>query len=84
MPSSEISEALREVQTLVEADAQGDAVAHRQLLEAVHRLQLKAESPFDTAMRQKFQVLRFVVGLGGDLVLIGVAVFTKHCHTHMQ
>ena len=50
------STTLAQVSDLLQASDQGDQVAHRQLLEAVHRLQLEVELPHETANRVKFQV----------------------------
>ena len=52
-------ETLQTVKSLMEADSAGDSVAHRRLLEAVHKLQLEVESPHDTATRIRFQVKAF-------------------------
>ena len=54
--SMSIEQNVDNVRKLLDSNAQGDAYAHRMLLEAVHRLQLAVETPFDTAMRQRWQV----------------------------
>ncbi|KAH9841295.1 putative O-methyltransferase, partial [Teratosphaeria destructans] len=49
---------IQQIQQLAEADARDDGVAHHKLLEAIHRLQLTAETPFDTATRCRLQPLQ--------------------------
>lgn len=51
-----VFDTIEQVKELAKAEQAGDAVAHRKVVEAVHKLQLQLESPFDTAMRVRFQV----------------------------
>ena len=51
-----VFDAIEQVKTLAKAEQEGDPVAHRRVVEAVHKLQLQLESPFDTALRVRFQV----------------------------
>lgn len=51
-----VFETIDQVKALAEAEKDGDPVAHRKVVEAVHKLQLQLESPFDTALRVRFQV----------------------------
>jgi hypothetical protein len=51
-----INDHIQQVQNLANADAAGDVAAHGKLMEAIHKLQLAAETPFDTTLRQRFQV----------------------------
>lgn len=54
-----VFEAIDRVKDLARAEEDGDPLAHRKIVEAVHKLQLQVESPFDTAMRVRFQVRLF-------------------------
>lgn len=51
-----VFDTIEQVKTLAKAEQDGDPVAHRKVVEAVHKLQLQLESPFDTALRVRFQV----------------------------
>jgi len=51
-----VSDTIAQVQALVKAEQDGDLLAHGKLVEAVHKLQLQVEAPFDTALRVRFQV----------------------------
>ncbi|TKA82824.1 hypothetical protein B0A55_01072 [Friedmanniomyces simplex] len=58
-----LREQIDRITKLAEADATGDVVAHRELLEEVHKLQLSIETPFDTTARFRFQPLQNIVVL---------------------
>ena len=51
-----VLEELACVQRLAEAEAAGDQKAHPELLKAIRRLQLTAETPIETTSRLNFQV----------------------------
>ena len=53
-----VFDAIEQVRSLVQAEQDGDPVAHRKVVEAVHKLQLQIESPFDTALRVRFQPIQ--------------------------
>ncbi|KAK5120792.1 hypothetical protein LTR85_005858 [Meristemomyces frigidus] len=53
-----VVEALDRVRQAAEADARRDPVAHVQLLQEIHRLQLEAETPAEKTMRMRFQILQ--------------------------
>lgn len=46
---------LDHIQKLLSAEADGDQIAHQELLEAIRRLQLSVESPLDTMKRINMQ-----------------------------
>ena len=47
---------IRSVQEAAKAEQDGDSTAHLRLLNAIHRLNLVAETPGETATRLRFQV----------------------------
>ncbi|KAK6392572.1 hypothetical protein LTR65_003703 [Meristemomyces frigidus] len=53
-----LTDDLVRLQQAAEADARGDPVAHVQLLQEIHRLQLAAETPAERTMRMRFQILQ--------------------------
>lgn len=56
MPISDLSKAIENVQKAAQADTDGSGQAHVDLLEAIHQLNLTAETPSETLMRMRFQV----------------------------
>jgi len=52
----DVRKQINHIAKLAEADATGDVVAHRELLEQIHKLRLSVETPFDTTSRLRFQV----------------------------
>ncbi|KAK5689870.1 hypothetical protein LTR97_012630 [Elasticomyces elasticus] len=64
-PNSEVAvrTQIDRITKLAKADATGDEVAHRQLLEEVHKLQLSIETPFDTTARLRFQNIVVLIAL---------------------
>lgn len=56
-----VFDTIEQLKALAKAEQDGDPVAHRGIVETVHKLQLQLESPFDTALRVRFQVSRLVV-----------------------
>lgn len=57
----DLSEAIRDVQKKAEADTSRDGEAHVQLLDAVRKLNLAAETPAETLMRMRFEVSCYVI-----------------------
>ncbi|KAK5729838.1 hypothetical protein LTR17_011599 [Elasticomyces elasticus] len=64
-PNSEVAvrTQIDRITKLAKVDASGDEVAHRQLLEEIHKFQLSIETPFDTTARLRFQPLQNIVVL---------------------
>lgn len=52
-----LEKAVAEVQRKAEADKEGDLTSHGELLAAIHRLQLQAESPDETVMRMRWEFM---------------------------
>lgn len=53
-----IRQRLDRIQKLAKDDANGDLLAHKELLTAIRGLQLDVENPFDTLFRLNFQVCK--------------------------
>ncbi|KAK5735286.1 hypothetical protein LTR17_008293 [Elasticomyces elasticus] len=62
-PEMAVRTQIDRITKLAKADATGDEVAHRQLLEEIHKLQLSIETPFDTTARLRFQNIVVLVAL---------------------
>lgn len=52
----DLSKAIADVQKAAQADKTGSGQSHVDLLEAVRRLNLAAETPAETLMRMRFEV----------------------------
>ena len=52
----DLSKAIRDVNEAAQADTTGTGQSHVDLLEAVRRLNLAAETPAETLMRMRFEV----------------------------
>jgi len=64
-----VFEAIHRVKELAAIECQRNPALHGQILEAIHKLQSDVESPFDTAMRVRFQVRRDLMRAVGLCVL---------------
>jgi hypothetical protein len=53
----DLTNLLREVAQKAEADTTGNGEAHFQLLEAIRKLKLAAETPAETLMRMRHEVM---------------------------
>ena len=52
----DLSELIEDVQRKAKADTSGNGEAHVQLLNAIGKLRLAAETPAETLMRMRFEV----------------------------
>lgn len=53
----DLSKAIQDVQDAAKADTTGTGQRHVDLLESIHRLNLAAETPAETLMRMRFEVI---------------------------
>ena len=57
IPIMDLSKAIADVQKAAQADTTGTGQRHVDLLEAVRRLSVAAETPAETLMRMRFEVI---------------------------
>ena len=56
----DLSKEIADVQAAAQADQTGNGQLHVDLLDAIRRLSLAAETPGETLMRMRFEVKRFM------------------------